>query len=355
VTTRAGDSATLRRRVISAAENALAVRQYVSIIDIISRLGWVHTVNIEAWRTGRLNELESLLPVPTDRVVEASGHLADWARERGLEPREVEYLASTRSRRQLTFLAGGPPEAERVFRTLWYLPQTSPATPEMLTGRHTSAPDLVVFLPRRDWSCATCDGSGEFLFMDGEAPLCLDCADLGHLIFLPSGNAALTRRARKASRLSAVVVRWARARKRYERQGILVEEDALEQAEEQCLADAEVRQRRRERDRERRARHDLTFQATLGGEIRRLFPGCPPDRAEAIAGHTAARGSGRVGRSAAGQALDERAITLAVVASVRHTDTGYDELLMSGTPREEARSLVSAEIDRVLDSWRREA
>jgi len=43
---------------------------------------------------------------------------------------------------------------------------------------------------------------------------------------LPSGDAALTRRAKRASGLSVVVVRFSRARRRYERQGILVEEEA---------------------------------------------------------------------------------------------------------------------------------
>jgi len=47
----------------------------------------------------------------------------------------------------------------------------------------------------------------------------LDCSDLGRLVFLRSGDGALTRRAKKASRLSAVVVRWSQTRKRYERQG----------------------------------------------------------------------------------------------------------------------------------------
>jgi hypothetical protein len=82
-----------------------------------------------------------------------------------------------------------------------------------------------------------------------------------------------------------------------------------------------------------------------------LFPRCPPGRAEAIARHTAVRGSGRVGRSAAGQALNEQAITLAVVASVRHEDTGYDALLMSGVPREDARDRIRPAIDRVLAAW----
>jgi hypothetical protein len=36
---------------------------------------------------------------------------------------------------------------------------------------------------------------------------------------------------------------------------------------------------------------------------------------------------------------------------VRHEDTGYDQLLMSGTPREEARDQVRPTIDRVLDNW----
>ena len=187
--------------------------------------------------------------------------------------------------------------------------------------------------------------------MEDPGPLCLTCADLDHLIFLPSGDAALTRRAKQVSKLSAVVVRWSRSRKRYERQGILAEEAAIEQAEEQCLADEDVRLRRRDRDRERRAKEDVEFQARMADEIRRLFPGCPKKRATAIAEHAALRGSGRVGRSAAARALDERAITLAVVASVRHEDTDYDRLLMSGIPREDARDRVRPVIDQVLDTW----
>jgi len=54
------------------------------------------------------------------------------------------------------------------------------------------------------------------------------------------------------------------------------------------------------------------------------YPGCPAERAEAIARHAGLRGSGRVGRSADGRALDERAVGLAVVASIRHEDTDYD-------------------------------
>jgi hypothetical protein len=214
-----------------------------------------------------------------------------------------------------------------------------------------SPPDLVVVQPVRDWTCAECQGTGGLLIMDDAGPLCLACADMDHLVFLPSGEAALTRRARKASGLSAVVVRWSRTRKRYERQGLLVENAALEQAEQQCLADEDARMRRRERDRERRDAADVELQAAMMREIRRFFPRCPASRAEAIARHTSLRGSGRVGRSAAGRSLDEEALTLAVVASIRHEDTDYDSLLMSGASRAEARDLIRETVNRVVASW----
>ncbi len=181
----------------------------------------------------------------------------------------------------------------------------------------------------------------------------MSCADMDHLVFLPSGDAALTRRARAGSRLSAVVVRFSRARRRYERQGILVEDDALERAEAQCLADGEMRARRRERDAQRRAEGDLRLQARMADEIVRQFPGCPSERAQSIAAHASVRGSGRVGRPARGRALDAQAIELAVAAAVRHEDTRYDELLMRGVERAQARAEVREQVARVLDVWRR--
>ncbi len=188
--------------------------------------------------------------------------------------------------------------------------------------------------------------------MEDDAPLCLTCADVDHLVFLPAGDAALTRRARKGSGLSAVVVRFSRARKRYERQGILVEEHALQEAEASCLADAEARARRRARDEERRREADGQLVDGLTVQIRRLFPGCPPERAEEIATHTAARGSGRVGLTAAGQRGDEHAVELAMVASIRHRDTDYDALLMAGVPRDEARRRGRRDVETVLERWR---
>ena len=97
----------------------------------------------------------------------------------------------------------------------------------------------------------------------------------------------------------------------------------------------------------------MELHVRMAAELRKLFPGCPAERAEAIARHAAKRGGGRVGRSAAGRALDQEALELAVVASVRHQDTGYDELLMSGIERPEARARVRDAVDAVLERWRR--
>ena len=103
--------------------------------------------------------------------------------------------------------------------------------------------DLKVFITAGESTCGECGdalGRHAWITLVGErGALCLACADLDHLVFLPSGDAALTRRARKHSALAAVVLKWSRARKRYERQGLLVEEGALASAEAECLADAD--------------------------------------------------------------------------------------------------------------------
>jgi hypothetical protein len=347
-----GDASKLERRVVDAAEATLTRQKSVAPIDVLVGIGWLPWSWVDTWRQGRVETIEQVAAVRPDRLATALELLRRWAERKGLEPSEVAYVARTRDRRALRFSADGDAEVERAYRTHWISPELSEAKRERLTQRQSRAPDLVVIWALKDWACVNCGGTGSFLFMEEAGPLCMTCVDMDHLIFLPSGDAALTRRAKKESGLSAVVVRFSRSRKRYERQGILVEEAALERAEEQCLADEEARARRRERARERRTDEDLQFNAQLAKKIVQVFPGCPGRRAEAIARHSGTRGSGRVGRSAAAQALDEAAITSAVVASVRHEDTRYDELLMSGTPRVQAREAVRSDIDRILDAWR---
>ncbi|RFU20958.1 DUF2293 domain-containing protein [Geodermatophilus marinus] len=315
-------------------------------------MGWLQPVHRDHWRQGRVRDLEQVVEAGPGKVSTAMRALQRWAREEGLQPTETDHLAGTRDRRGLQFSAGGAAAVEREYRTHWIAPTASGAERARLRERGNRAPDLVVVSPLRDWTCAACGGTGHLLLMEDDAPLCLVCADLDHLTFLPAGDAALTRRARRASRLSAVVVRFSRSRQRYERQGVLVEERALVEAEASCLADEEARGRRRDRDAERRRAADSRLAEQMAAEVRRLFPGCPAERAAAIAEHTAARGSGRIGRTAAGRRLDEHAVELAVVASVRHRDTDYDALLMAGLPRDEARARVRAAVDAVLDHWR---
>ncbi len=347
-----GKSVSLERRVVQAAEAALAERGFVSPIDVLVRIGWLHPGRIDEWRQGRVDCLERVTTANLHKLSDAMRLFRRWARGRGLIPSETAYVARTSDRRGLRFSVSGDADIERAYRTHWVSPELSERKRERLRERQSRPPELVVVSPLRDWTCTECGATGDLLLMEDPGPLCMRCVDLDHLVFLPSGDATLTRRARTASRLSAVVVRFSRSRRRYERQGILLEEAALERAERECLADEEARARRRDREAARRAAEDVRLQARIAREIERLFPGCPSERAQAIARHTGARGSGRVGRTAAGRALDSEAIALGVAASVRHLDTCYDDLLMSGMSRGEARERVRREAERILDGWR---
>src|SRR5204862_3338921 len=103
--------------------------------------------------------------------------------------------------------------------------------------------------------------------------------------------------------------------------------------EEECAADAPERATARARSALARQEQDREFSSSLTEAILNRYPACSADEARQIAIHTGLRSGGRVGRSAAGRALDARAIELAVVAHIRHGHTNYDELLMSGTDR----------------------
>jgi hypothetical protein len=227
----------------------------------------------------------------------------------------------------------------------------------MRAGKKTASAkaDLKVFISSRESKCSECGrelGRQAWITLLGDAgAVCLTCADLDHLVFLPAGDTALTRRSRKHSRLSAIVLKWSRARKRYERQGLLVENEALEQAEKECEADADQRKYRRAQSSVRRSEIDEEYVMAFAKRIRAVFPHCPEGREQLIAVHACRKYSGRVGRSAAAKDLAEEAVGLAVRAHVRHVETNYDSLLVMGCPRAEARAKVSARVSVILHRW----
>lgn len=214
--------------------------------------------------------------------------------------------------------------------------------------------EILVFIASKVALCQECKtemGAGDMLRPYGDGILCLDCADLGHLEFLPRGNTAVTRRASKHSKLRAIVLQWAKRRKRYERQGILVEAAAIDLAEKECEADAPERERRQARDAVRREKLDAAFIEQFTQAVRERFPACPVEEAGEIAKHACEKHSGRVGRSAMAKELDEKAVRLAVIAHIRHVHTKYDDYLLQGISRDECRDLIRNAVDRVLEKW----
>src|SRR2546423_6521946 len=192
--------------------------------------------------------------------------------------------------------------------------------------------DLVVFVQYHD--SATCSECGTELlkgslarFQREKGVICLECSDLDHLEFLPSGDAAITRRPAKYSTLWAVVLKFSRTRRRNERQGILAESEAIDRAIAESEADSEERELRRERQAFRRESLDRAYVAEFAQAIREQFPGIPEGVDIMIAEHACLKHSGRVGRSAAAKAFEANTVFLAVRAHVRHAYTDYDRLL----------------------------
>lgn len=346
----------LEERVVRAAEVALLRQQYVSAIDVLCGMGLLLPMHVDSWRKGRVDYLERMIQGNLHKISLSMEIFRRWAREKGLKPSDTGYVRRARSGViPLQFSKSGDPAIEKSYSTHYLSPALSERKQEKLQEKPNRAPEPVVFEILRDAQCSECGaemGEGSFLLMEAEQPLCLACAGFGDLEFLAAGDVALTRRATKHTARSAVVVRFSRARKRYERQGILVETSALERAERECAEDADERAAGRAREAVRRREADRKLVARMAKQIGILFPSCPAQELATIAEHTAASGSGRVGRTEAGRNLEERALTAAVVAAVRHKHTEYDKLLERGIDRATARRTVGDKIDEILAAWR---
>lgn len=348
----------LEERVYRAAEAALARQHYVSAIDVLCGMGLLTSSALDSWRKGRIDCLEQVIQGSLNKISSSMEIFRRWAQEKGLKPSETDYVRAARSGTvPLQFSKSGDLQIEKSYRTHYLSPTLSERKQQKLQEKLDKAPTPVVFMNLRDAQCSECGAEieqGSMLLLEAEQPLCLPCARFGDLEFLPSGDTALTRRATKYSERVAVVVRFSRARKRYERQGILVEDAALEKAEQECVQDAGERAAARARAAVQRGEQDRKLVAQMKKLIAELFPGCPAGEVAAIAEHTAVRGSGRVGRSEAGRNLDEKALTLAVGAAIRHNHTSYDKLLARGVDRADARLQIAGKVEEILARWRKE-
>jgi hypothetical protein len=215
-------------RVAKAAEAALAAQGYASPIDVLVGIGWLDPGAVEHWRRGQIDCLERAMQINLPRILEALKLLQSWARGRGLSASPTHYVARSLQRQTLRFSRSGDPAIEALYGTHWVSQELSEKKRERLAEKASRAPDLVVIQPlKSEWTCHRCGGTGGLLMMENPGPACLTCVGLDDLEFLPAGDALLSRRAKAKSTRWAVVVRFSRSRRRYERQGLLVEPLAL--------------------------------------------------------------------------------------------------------------------------------
>jgi hypothetical protein len=222
----------LADRVTEAAEAALADQGHVSPIDVLVGIRWLDGRTVQRWRQGQIDCLEDAVQTAPPRIAEALALFRSWATGRGLLASPTDYVARTPQRQALRFGRSGDPALEERYRTHWISPALPEKTRERLAEKASKAPELVVIQPlNKDWKCHRCGGSGDLLMMENPGPACLRCVGLDDLEYLSAGDALLTRRAKAKSARYAVVVRFSRSRKRYERRGLLLEPQALAEAE----------------------------------------------------------------------------------------------------------------------------
>lgn len=215
----------------------------------------------------------------------------------------------------------------------------------------------MIFLSRKKVvSCKICNKSikeGEYVITEQEngKGICFSCSPYKDLTFLPPGDAALTRRSKKYSKISSIVQQWNQRRRRYERKGQFVEIEALSIAKAECLEDKDLRAEKNRRAAIKREIDDKEYIEEFSKEIRNQYPNLPKNREVKIAEHACEKYSGRVGRSAAAKKFDKDMIERAVIAHIRHQETNYDDQFGKGRRKREIRQDIQPAIISILKKW----
>jgi hypothetical protein len=123
-----GNGSRLERRVVRAAEAALAERRFVTAIDVLVGVGWLEPRRVDEWRQGRVPYLEAVVIASLGKVSSALEVFRRWGRARGLKPSETVYVSRSRGRRPLQFSKSGDPQIELAYRTHWVWIRRSAAT-----------------------------------------------------------------------------------------------------------------------------------------------------------------------------------------------------------------------------------
>jgi hypothetical protein len=227
----------LKQRAIQAAEEALSRQMHVCPIDVLVGMQLLHQGNVDAWRKGKFQYLEEMVQGSTDTIFFSLDCFIEWVKEKGLKPSPIEYFAKTSgAEKDLKFFKDGNPELDLFFKTHYFSPFLSADKQNSLQEKLDKKPELVVFRIVTDSQCSNCKKEllkGDFLFKEEDRPLCMCCGNLDE--FLPRGNAKLTRRVTKNASKLFVVIKFSRTRKRYERQGILVEKGILKKVRQELM------------------------------------------------------------------------------------------------------------------------
>jgi len=194
---------TFQERVVQAAETVLERSGSVGPLELFQQMGLLQPIHFEGWRKGNehYRVFQQWIQVGPEKFQKTIQHFHEWVKQRGLRPLEAAYTRrGPRGVEQLQVTENGDPEWEKFHRTHYAPPNLSEKKTAQLASKLTQPPELVVFEKvSEEGNCSECGlelCKGNLLLMEKGQPLCLTCADLDRLVFLPAGNAALSRRAR---------------------------------------------------------------------------------------------------------------------------------------------------------------
>src|SRR5258708_38870761 len=125
----------LKKRVVKAAEAALAAQGHASAIDVLIGIEWLDAERVERGRRGQIAYLERCVQSNLPRISEAMKLFRAWATAKGLKASETHYVGRRPRRQTLRFSKNGNPAIQSQYRPHWGWPARPTPKPDRLAGK----------------------------------------------------------------------------------------------------------------------------------------------------------------------------------------------------------------------------
>lgn len=146
----------IEERVNIAALSALTQNNYVALMDIFIRIGFLKLAQINLFKTCQIPYLELGINAGTEKIKQTKEAFTRWVAEQQLIAHTIKAWSTTRYFKELQFSKDGVFATEQMYKLHYFNNNLAINKQQQILAKLSKLPELVVFQITKDAKCSRC-------------------------------------------------------------------------------------------------------------------------------------------------------------------------------------------------------